>query len=147
MSTRTFLGALAAAAIVAGSGPSLAGNYQKSCYKKVHHPAEYRIVLERVIVQQEQVYFAVSPAQYRIKREKVIIKPAQTIAQTIPAVTKTVHQNVVVRPASTRWEYQRKNGKKVLCEVHVPAKHALVKKQVIVRPARTVHTTIPAQYG
>jgi hypothetical protein len=150
-------------------GDAFAGGKPVECYRKTHRPAVYDTVYEHVqvhgayvrtevtpalygtrkvrrLVSPERVSYRVIPAEYEIEREKVLLHPARKVARTIPAVVDAVHRKVKV-DGGYAWEYRKINGKMVLCKVKRKATWRRVTETVVVRPARTVYETAPAEYG
>jgi hypothetical protein len=110
------------------------------------NPAVYGTRQVRRLVSREHVSYRVTPAEYDVVREQVQLHPARKAARTVPAVTDTVYHKVRVE-AGYGWEYRRIRGKLVLCKVKRKASYRTVAETVVVKPARTVYETAPAQYG
>jgi hypothetical protein len=150
-------------------GEAAAGGRPVECYQRVHQPPLYDTVRERVQVQggwirletnpaiydtrqvrrlvsPEHVVWRVTPAEYDTVREKVQLYPARQVARTVPAVTRTVYHKVRV-DGGYGWEYRRIHGKLVLYKVERKASWRTVAETVVVKPARTVHDRVPAEYG
>jgi hypothetical protein len=161
--------AIVVALMSAPLGDAFAGGRPVECYRKTHRPAVYDTVYEDVqvhgayvrtevtpalygtrkvrrLVSPERVSYRVIPAEYEIVREKVLLYPARKVARTIPAVVDTVHRKVKV-DGGYAWEYRSIKGKMVLCKVKRKATWRRVAETVVVRPARTVYETAPAEYG
>lgn len=106
----------------------------KTCYTKLHTPAQYKTVSERVLVKEARVRKHVIPAQYREVERRVITKPEQVKIKRHAARYGYVKERVLVKPE----------------RVHVrqhPAKVRHVTERVLVSPAqKRVHIT-PPEYG
>jgi hypothetical protein len=169
MPVKSFHWALAVAVAAMPLADALAGSKPVECYRKTYRPAVYDTVYEHVqvhgayvrtevtpaiygtrkvrrLVSPERVTYRVIPAEYDIVREKVLLYPGRKVARTIPAVVDTVHHKVKV-DGGYAWEYRRINGKMVLCKVKRKATWRTVAETVVVKPARTVYETVPAEYG
>jgi hypothetical protein len=100
-----------------------------------------------VLVQPPRTTFAKILAQYATTAEKVMVRPAQTIPHHHPAITKTVSERILVQPASKVWTVTRDaHGAEVGCWVEKPAVYSTQLRTVVVQPATTSYTTIPAEY-
>lgn len=131
--------ALSASAVGAQAG--------QQCYRHVSHPAVHRTVTEEVILTPAHTVAHKIPAKHAVVKEQVLVRPAQTVVHTIPAEYDTVSEKVMVSPARKEWRVTRgHHGETVGCWVDVAPEYAVRHRQVIVRPARVVHQTVPAVY-
>ncbi len=170
MFPRTLSAAVAAASLAAMTTQTVAGGYAQSCYEQVRSAPQYKTVYEtvmvdrgssyvehvpaiygtqkvRTVIRPEQVGYRHVPAEYSWTREHVLISPERTVARVVPGITKPVHRKVLVSDGGYTWEYQRINGRKVLCKVKRPPVYKTVTEYVTVSPERVVHERIPARYG
>ena len=159
----------AALVLLSTVSPVVAGG-KGECYEKVHHPAVYDTVREKVLIREAQRHVEVVPAiygtqqrrvlvspervehrripaQYKTVREKVVTHPAYTVERVIPARTKTVQRTVKVSDGGHGWEWRRIKGKKVLCKVKHKPVYETRHETVVVEHERVVHETVPARYG
>ena len=60
-----------------------------ACYKKVHQPAQYKLVKQHVLVQHESSRVETIPARYEIRKRKVLISPQQVHYRENPAKYNT----------------------------------------------------------
>ncbi|WP_305983875.1 hypothetical protein [Roseibium sp. MMSF_3544] len=77
---------------------------------KVQHPAVYKTVSERVMVQPASKVAVRHPAIYSTQKEKVLVQPASSHVVKQPAVYKTVNRQVLVQPARTVWQPVKVKG-------------------------------------
>ena len=106
---------LAAAAVMAGAVPALAGGYgcYGDCYRQAYVPARYGTLVEPTVVRAPRTYAAVTPPQYT-----------------------TVTERVAIRPPGRVWTVKRDAyGRKIGCWVDVPGEYRTVTRRVMVRPA------------
>lgn len=167
---RKQLAAVTAVAVLLSSvSPVFAGG-SGECYERVHTPASYETVREkvlvrpaqrhvevipaiygtekrRVVVSPERVGYRDIPAQYRTVREKVLIEPERSVARVIPAVVRTVARTVKVSDGGYGWEWRVIKGKRVLCKVRNQPIYKTFHENVVVHPERVVHERIPGRWG
>jgi hypothetical protein len=110
-------------------------------------PAIYGTRRRTVVVREESVGYRTIPAEYAWQRELVEIEPARQVARVVPARTRTVYHKVKVDDGGYAWEWRWIDGRRVLCKVRRQARYERVAETVVVREARTVYETVPAQYG
>jgi len=120
--------AMGMAAVTAGSAS--AGWHERhegcgaECYVKVHTAPVYGVV-----------------------RRDVLVEPAVAYRHTVPASYAVVRESVLVSPAQVVWTRKRDHyGHEILCKVIVPARYALIDRQVMVRPPHHVVEIQPARY-
>ena len=134
-------------AVFAALAFSTAAEAGNACYRRVNHPAAYGTFSRSVLVSPERTVFEKIPAQYATTTEQIMVRPAQTVPHHIPAVTQSVAEQVMVSPASKFWSVTRNaHGEEVGCWVHKAAVYSTQYRNVIVRPASTTYSTIPAEY-
>ncbi len=114
-----------AIALAVLAGPSFAGDYCPTCYRK-----------------------EISPPVYRTVQETVQIAPARVIAHRTPAEIGMVRETVQVAPARQGWRRSiDAYGNEIMCLETTPAQYTSVARPVVVRPASVAYEQIPAQYG
>ncbi|MGE0501978.1 MAG: hypothetical protein AB7I79_13620 [Rhizobiaceae bacterium] len=166
---RSIAAGMAAAVLMSSVSPVVAGG-RGECYEKVHHPAVYDTVREKVLVREarrhvevepaiygtqkrkvlvshERVEYRTVPAQYKTVREKVIIQDAYRVERVVPAVTRTVERKVKVSDGGYSWEWRVIKGKRVLCKVRNKPYYETRRETVVVHPERVTYETVPARWG
>jgi hypothetical protein len=122
-------------------------------------PAVYGEEVRQVLVREERVEYITVPATYRTVTETIIIKAASVRTETVPAVYETITERVLVREERYEWRrgvppHQRPTDPnkykvlptgEVLCLVLVPAEYAMVTRQILKSPPRTVQIEVPAE--
>jgi hypothetical protein len=74
------------------------------------------------------------------------VKAARVSVQHTPAVYTTVHERVAANP-HVRWERVRDaHGVERMCKVVTPGKTMMMARRVMVQPAMTRETVVPATY-
>lgn len=170
MSTRKLMLAVSALAVLGTASETAAGGRAVACYEPYRTAPVYDTVYENVevnpgysrvevtpaiygtrsrtmAVREESVGYRTIPAEYAYQREQVEIYPATRVARTIPAEVRTRYRTVKVTDGGYDWEWRWINGRKVLCKIKRKARYERVAETVVVREARTVYETVPAEYG
>lgn len=170
MSTKKLMMAVSALAVLGTVSETAAGGRAVACYEPYRTAPVYDTVYENVevnpgysrvevtpaiygtrsrtvVVREEQVGYRTIPAEYAYQRERVEIYPATRVARTIPAEVRTRYRTVKVSDGGYDWEWRWIDGRKVLCKIKRKARYERVAETVVVREARTVYETVPAEYG
>jgi hypothetical protein len=74
----------------------------RDCAEPPRDRAQYRTVVERLMVEPKRVIERLRPARYETVREQVAVTPAQRGHLVYPAYVRTVRERVLVRPAERR---------------------------------------------
>jgi hypothetical protein len=112
----------------------------------VHLPAAIQLRPQRVEVVPGRWHASHSPALYGHYQKHVLAKRAQVSVSHTPAVYKTVHEQVVGSP-HVRWERRvDAHGVERMCKVVTPGRMMSMARRVMVSPAHTSETVIPASY-
>lgn len=170
MKTGKLMIAVSALAVLGTVSETAAGGRAVACYEPYRTAPVYDTVYENVevnpgynrvevtpaiigtrsrtvVVREEQVGTRTIPAEYAYQRERVEIYPATRVARTIPAEMRTRYRTVKVADGGYAWEWRWIDGRKVLCKIKRKARYERVAETVVVREARTVYETVPAEYG
>jgi hypothetical protein len=112
----------------------------------VHLPAAIELRPQRVEVVPGSWHATRTPALYGQYQKHVLAKRAQVSVSHTPAVYKTVHEQVVGSP-HVRWERRvDAHGRERMCKVVTPGRMMSMARRVMVSPAHTSETVIPASY-
>jgi hypothetical protein len=112
----------------------------------VHQPAAIQLRAQRIEVIPGSWHGTHSPALYGSTQKHVMVKPAQVSTHHTPAVYKTVHEQGMSAP-HVRWERVRDaHGRERMCKVVTPGRMMSMARRVMVRPAHTSETVVPATY-
>lgn len=168
--TKLTMAAISALAVLGTASGTAAGGHAVACYEPYRTAPVYDTVYENVevnpgysrvevtpaiygtrrrtvVVRKESVGYRTVPAEYAYRRERVEIAPAYRVARTVPAETRTRYRTVKVADGGYDWEWRWIDGRKVLCKVKRKARYERVAETVVMREARTVYETVPAEYG
>jgi hypothetical protein len=121
---------------------------------KVAVPAKFETKTERVLIKEASTALRVIPAKYETKTERVMVKEASKTIRTIPARYETRTERIKVAEATTKWVKQKdamcqsenSDDCMVWCLVEVAPQYKTITKRVLLEPAKSVETDIPAQY-
>lgn len=139
--------ALAAAASLL-SMPAVAGQVCERCFAREVTPPMYATVHQPVVVRPARSVARVIPAEYGVVHETVRVRPARTVAHVVPAQVRRVHETVQVSPGGRSVERSvDAHGRMVICEVTHRPIYQTVARDVVVAPARVVHSHVPAEYA
>jgi hypothetical protein len=118
-------------------------------YRLVREPAVYETRKERVKVRPAATTYRYIPPVYATRAETVLVRPASVAYRTEPAVYKTVTRKLVSTSCATRLVRHRDcNGCVTTCRVATPVERVRhVTDRVLVRDARRVAVTVPAEYA
>lgn len=72
------------------------------CYVKVRRPAEYKTVVERVLIKEKSVKYRIIPAVFKDVEQKVLVKPETVRYEVIPAKFEPKVESVVTAPKFKR---------------------------------------------
>jgi virulence-associated protein VagC len=122
-----------------------------SCFKEYYTTEKYKIITEKVVIQEERTKNQITPAKYEMIEKTIEIKPASKKTITIPASYEYKEDKILVEKAKTVWKKginpaQKLNGAtgEIMCLVKVPAKYKIIKKKVVKTPASTKVVEVPA---
>ena len=88
------------------------------------------------------------PALYGSYTRTVMVSHGRTVHSHVPATYKVVPTQEVVRPAHVRWEYVRDaHGRMTKCKIVTPAVTRTVMRSVMVSPAHSVASVVPARFA
>jgi len=124
------------------------------CFAKAKVPAKYITKTKRVLIQKaSSKRVLVRAPQYTWVNKKVQVRKASYRTRTQAAQYRTVSKRVMVKPSYNTWK--RGHGAitridnstgQIMCLVKVPAVYKTVNQRVLVRPAKTIRTLVPAVY-
>lgn len=144
MLTRCFV----AAGLIAGvTLPARADTSCVDCYAREVRPALFTNVDRRVVVHRGHIVAERIPARYHRVDTLIEVRPARIVQRRVAAEVRVTSEPVLVAPAHKEWRTTiDAHGRRVLCEVVVPARYADVRHEVVVAPERVVDVTLPAEY-
>ncbi len=141
------------------------------CFEKVKIEAKTQKIIQKVMVEEEKRIVSYTEPKFKMVQRDVVVKDAKEVARTIPATYKTIRAKVLSKPAEmktvvlpAKYEYVQKrvevkpatkewkktkgtDGKgEIMCLVDIPPVYKLIRKKILVTPAREVKKEIPAQY-
>jgi hypothetical protein len=112
----------------------------------LHLPAAIQMRQQRIEVVPGRWHGTRTPALYGQYQKHVLAKPAKVSVNHTPAVYKTVHEQVAGSP-HVRWERRvDAHGRERMCKVVTPGRMMSMARRVMVSPAHTSETVIPASY-
>lgn len=126
------------------------------CYVKVFVPEQFESRPETVMVRPASERLEMIPAQYEWVEETILVKDASTILDEVPAEFAWEERTIETEPGHTNWHVE-KTANCVNCKDQKPAEEMYclktkepvfqtVRHQVMVKPATTRETVIPAEY-
>jgi hypothetical protein len=138
--------AIAGLGVLGMVSETAAGGRAVECYERVHTPATYETVYEKVLVRPGGQLVHAIPAIIGTRERVVPVSPNRVSYEIVPAITRTIYHTVKVDGGGYSWEWRVIHGRKVRCKVWHKARNERVAETVVVQPAWQRRVVAPAEF-